>query len=93
MCPIPSRVLDLSPARAGLVLPNELLVEIAFYLTECSSSNHHVQSVSSVSALSRVSRRIRNAILPQLFRSIPIAKQAQLHALRHLPPELLRHCR
>jgi len=77
----------------GLALPNELLVEIAFYLTEYSTAQHHVLSVSSLSALSLVSRRIRHAVLPQLFRAIPVVKQAQLHTLPNLPPHLLRHCR
>jgi len=76
-----------------LALPNELLVEIAFYLTEYSTTQHHVLSVSSLSALSLVSRQIRPAVLPQLFRAIPVVKQAQLHALPNLPPHLLRHCR
>lgn len=77
----------------SLALPDELILEIGSYLVERREEDHAVFSVSSLASLSRVSRRMRNAVLSQLFKWIPIAQECQLHAIQSLPSALLQHAR
>lgn len=79
-------------------LPIELILELSSYLpvlgTPPSSSYQPViADVSSLAALSRVSRRIRHAVAPALFKSIPLSSERHLHALADLPCGLLQYCR
>lgn len=80
--------------NSGLDLPEELILEIATYVIDRSrTSDGAIISVSSLAAFSSTSRRIRRALLPLLFRYLPVRHEYQLHALAELAPELLHHCR
>ena len=66
-------------------LPTELLEEIIIGTSLRHQHGGYIIEARSLSALSRVSRRLRAIVLPIMYREVVLTSEKQLRAFQHVP--------